>query len=112
MNTDADADVDADVDPDAGPASAVGVDEATAATAGNGRGDDGLGRRIAAWYGEWYLRLYAVLSVCIVLGAGYGYATGALSWWNAGSMVVVLAALTLFVRWRRTVDPAFGANEQ
>jgi hypothetical protein len=110
MNADADADVDADVDPDAGSTSAVDVDEATETTAGEGT--DGFGRRLAAWYGEWYLRLYAVLSVCIVLGAGYGYAIGALSWWNAGSMVVVLAALTLFVRWRRGVDPAFGANEQ
>ena len=68
-------------------------------------------RRFVAWYGEWYLRLYAVLALVIVLSAGYGYAIGALSWWNAGGMVVVLAALSGFIRWRLGVDPAFGTNE-
>ncbi|WP_380681395.1 hypothetical protein [Salinigranum sp. GCM10025319] len=117
MNADADVDADvnadADVDSNAGPPSDVdvGADGASAATTRD-ESEDGLGRRLVVWYAEWYLRFYAILSVCIVLAAGYGYAIGALSWWNAGGMVVVLAALTLFVQWRRGVDPAFGANEQ
>ncbi|WP_318566780.1 hypothetical protein [Salinigranum marinum] len=78
---------------------------------GEGRGGRETRRRFVAWYGEWYLRLYAVLALAIVLGAGYGYAIGALSWWNAGGMVVMLAALSGFIRWRLGVDPAFGANE-
>jgi hypothetical protein len=68
---------------------------------------DGTRRRFVAWYGEWYLTMYAVLAAAILLGAGYGYATGALSWWNAGGMVVTLAALSGFIWWRSGVDPAF-----
>ncbi|WP_372909669.1 hypothetical protein [Salinigranum sp.] len=69
------------------------------------RTDTGGG--FVAWYGEWYLRVYAVLAVAIVAGAGYGYAIGALSWWNAGGMVATLAALSAFIGWRARVDPAF-----
>lgn len=76
-----------------------------------GAGEGETRRRFVAWYGEWYLRLYAALALVIALGAGYGYAVGALSWWNAGGMVVMLAALSGFIRWRLGVDPAFGANE-
>jgi hypothetical protein len=68
---------------------------------------DGARQRFVAWYGEWYLTLYAVLALAVVLAAGYGYAIGALSWWNAGGMVVTLAALSGFIRWRAGVDPAF-----
>jgi hypothetical protein len=70
-------------------------------------GTDGSARRFVEWYGEWYLRLYVALAGVIVLGAGYGYAVGALSWWNAGAMVATVAALSWFIRWRRGVDPAF-----
>ncbi len=64
-------------------------------------------RRFVAWYEEWYLRIYAALAVVIVAAAGYGYATGALSWWNAGGMVAALAALSGFIAWRVRVDPGF-----
>ncbi|WP_152042172.1 hypothetical protein [Salinigranum salinum] len=67
----------------------------------------GAGRRFASWYGEWYLTLYGLVAVAVVLGAGYGYVSGALSWWNAGGMIGTLAALTGFIWWRRGVDPAF-----
>ena len=70
---------------------------------------DGPLGRFSEWYGDWYLRLYAVLALCIVLAAGYGYAIDVLSWWNAGAMVGTLLALSAFIWWRRGVDPAFDA---
>jgi hypothetical protein len=72
----------------------------------------GRRRRFVAWYGEWYLTLYAVLATAIGLGATYGYVSGALSWWNAGGMVATLVALSGFVRWRLGVDAALDPSER
>ena len=67
-------------------------------------------RRFVTWYEAWYLRIYAALAVVVVVAAGYGYVTGALSWWNAGSLVATLAALSGFIAWRARVDPGFGGE--